>query len=60
MSGLLLGANLNLYKHCLSAICGVRGLGFFFGKIGGSHLRVLKTRLRDIRSHDKYKIICAS
>ena len=59
MSGLPLGANVNLYKHCLSPICGVRGLGFLFGKIGGSDSIVLKTRLRDIRSPNQYKIICA-
>ena len=33
----------NLYKHCPSPIFGVRGLGFIFGKIGGSEEIVLET-----------------
>ena len=44
------GQNLKLYKHCPSPICGVRGLGFHFDKIGGSKSIVLGTGLRDIRS----------
>ena len=54
------GQSLNLYKHCLSPICGVRGLGFFFGKIGCSEARVLGTGLSDIKTPNQCKIICAS
>ena len=54
------GQNLNLYKHCPTPICEVRGLGFPFGKIGGSESIVLWTGLRDIRSSNQYKLIRAS
>ena len=53
------GQNLNLYKHCPSPICGVKGLCFPFGKIGGSESIVLGTGLSDIRSSNQYKIIRA-
>ena len=54
------GQSLNLYKDWPSPVCAVRGLGFFFGKIGVSEAIVLGTGLRDIRSPNQYKIIRAS
>ena len=48
------GRSLNLYKHYPSPVCGVRGLGFLFGKIGGSEAIVLRIGLRDIRSPNQY------
>ena len=43
-------ANLNLYKHCPSLVCGVRGLGFNFGKIRSSESIVLRIGLRKFYS----------
>ena len=35
----------------------MRGLGFFLGEIGSSEATVLRTRLRDIRSPNQYKLL---
>ena len=46
---------LKLYQHFPLPVCRVRGLGFLFGKIGGSKSIPLGIGLRDIRSLNQYK-----